>query len=162
MEMKIMLAGVLVLVGFLWAYLFVRQFVFNIRVANPVIRKMNSLQEDMISVGAKRYTAISNLASLLVGAVTLAIVVFLCRKSPYLLIAVAVGAVFAIAFIVVRTKPDNKDMFDLFSRAYARFIPDDELRTILYNKEYEKVKARLMHMGVQDTFLPDFKKKSAK
>ena len=65
MEMKIMLAGALVLAGFLWSYLFLRQFLFNIRVAYPLINKMNGLQPELIGVGAKRYTLISNLVSLL-------------------------------------------------------------------------------------------------
>ena len=48
-ETKIMLSGVLVLGGFLWTYLFLRQFLFNLLVASPLIKKMNSLQEEMIA-----------------------------------------------------------------------------------------------------------------
>lgn len=158
MEIKIMLAGAMVLGGFLWAYLFVRQFLFNILVASPMIKKMNSLQEDLISVGAKRYTLISDLVSGIVGLAILALVIYLCRNSVYLIVTFVIGALFAIIMIALRTKPANKESFDLFSTAYARFIPDDELRTILYNKEYDKVKARLKHMGVRGTFLPEFKK----
>lgn len=161
MEMKIMLAGAVVLGGFLWAYLFVRQFIFNVRVAYPIIRKMNSLQPDLISIGAVRYTRISDLVTIGVGGALLAGIIYLCRNNLLMLISFAIGAVFAIVFIVMRCKPSNKEMFDLFSNAYSRFIPDDELRTIMYNKEYEKVKARLKNMGIRETFLPDFKKKSA-
>ena len=47
MEMKIMLCGAMVLGGFLWSYLFLRQLVFNFRVANPLIKKMNLLLEHL-------------------------------------------------------------------------------------------------------------------
>lgn len=156
MEMKIMLAGALVLAGFLWSYLFLRQFLFNIRVAYPLINKMNSLQPELIGVGAKRYTLISNLVSLLVGAAIAFAVLFLVHQL-YIEIAFAIGAVAAFLFIFFRTKPENKESFELFTNAYYRFVPDDELRTLLYKKEYKQVKARLREMGIQGTFVPDFK-----
>ena len=34
---------------------------------------------------------------------------------------------------------------------------NDELRTLLYKKEYKKIKPRLKQMGISDTFLPNFK-----
>ncbi len=159
MQLKIMLAGALVLGGFLWSYLFIRQFLFNILVAYPTIKKMNLLQPDLISIGAVRYTRISDIVSLLVGCAILFGALFLCRKSLLLIIAFLVGAVFATVVIVLRSKPSNREMFDLFSNAYARFIPDDELRTIVYNKQYDKVKARLKSMGIRDSFVPVFDKK---
>lgn len=155
MEMKIMLSGALVLGGFLWSYLFLRQFLFNILVAYPLIKKMNALQPELIGVGAKRYTLISNLVSIFVGGAIAAAVLILCPL--YTKISFAVGAVAAFLFIFVRTKPENKESFDLFSNAYYRFVPDDELRTLLYKKEYKKVKARLKDMGIQGNFVPEFK-----
>ena len=155
MEMKIMLSGALVLAGFLWSYLFLRQFLFNVRVAYPLIKKMNSLQPELIGVGAKRYTLISNLVSILVGGAICFAVLYFCPL--YIKISFAVGAVAAFLFIFFRTKPENKESFDLFSNAYYRFIPDDELRTLLFNKEYKKIKGRLKDMGIQGSFVPDFK-----
>ncbi len=155
MELKIMFAGAIVLGGFLWAYLFMRQFIFNILVAYPVIKRMRSLQTDLIGIGAVRYTRISNIVTLLVGGALLFVVIYFCPL--YLIISFAVGAVGALIFVILRTKPSNKDSFDLFASAYHRFVPDDELRTILYNKDYGKIKARLKAMGIRDTFLPDFK-----
>ena len=38
MQMKVMFAGAMVLVGFLWSYLVMRQFLFNVLVAYPVIK----------------------------------------------------------------------------------------------------------------------------
>lgn len=154
-EIKIMLSGALVLGGFLWTYLFLRQFLFNLLVASPLIKKMNTLQPDLIAIGARRYTMISNAVSVLIGAVLLFLVIHFCPL--YMIIAFAVGAVAAFLFIVPKMKPGNKNMFDVFSNAYARFIPDDELRTLLYNKDYKKIRSRLRIMGIVGTFVPEFK-----
>ena len=75
----------------------------------------------------------------------------------YIKISFAVGAVAAFLFIFFRTKPESKESFELFTNAYYRFVPDDELRTLLYKKEYKQVKARLREMGIQGNFVPDFK-----
>ena len=155
MEMKIMLSGALVLGGFLWSYLFLRQFLFNLLVANPLIKKMNSLQPALIGVGAKRYTMISNLVSILVGGAIAFAVLYFCPL--YIKISFAVGAVAACLFIFFRTKPENRESFELFTNAYYRFVPDDELRTLLYKKEYKKIKARLREMDIQGNFVPEFK-----
>ena len=128
---------------------------FNILVAYPVIKNMRSLQEDLIGVGAIRYTRISNIVSLLVGGALLFVVIYFC--DLYLIISFAVGAVGALVFISIRTKPSQKESFDLFSNAYCRFVPDDELRTILFNKDYGKVKARLRDMGIKGSCIPNFK-----
>lgn len=155
MEMKIMLSGAIVLAGFLWSYLFVRQFLFNIMVAFPLIKKMNELQPELIGVGSKRYTHISNIVSVLVGGVILFLILYFCPL--YIKLSFAGGALVSLLFVFFRTRPEKKEMFDLFSNAYYRFIPDDELRTIVYNKEYGKVKARLWDMGIHGTFVPEFK-----
>lgn len=155
MESKIMLSAVLLLGGFLWTYLFVRQFLFNILIAYPMIKNMNTLQKDLIGLGAVRYTRISNIVSLLIAAALLFLVVRFCPL--YLSISFGVGAIAAFLFIIFRLKPENKEMFDLFSNAYYRFIPDDELRTIVYNKDYKKVYPRLKALGIHGTFVPKFK-----
>lgn len=158
MEMKIMISAALLLGGFLWTYLFIRQLLFNFRIASPTIEKMNALQKDLIVVGAVRYTRISNITNFLVPAVILALVIYF---SPlYMIISFGVGAIAAFFFLIFRIKPENKEMFDLFAIAYYRFIPDDELRTIVYNKEYKKVYPRLKAMGIHGTFVPKFEKDS--
>lgn len=153
-ELKIMLSGALVLGGFLWSYLFLRQFLYNFMVAFPLIKKMNTLQPNMIAVGATRYTVISVIISTLIGGGLLFLVIRFC--PVYMCVAFGVGALAALLFILPRMKPENKDMFDAFSSTYARFIPDDELRTLLYNKDYKKIRSRLRIMGVLGTFVPDF------
>lgn len=157
-EIKIMLSGALVLGGFLWTYLFLRQFLFNTIIALPLIRKMNKLQPDMIAIGAKRYTIISYIIVTLIGGAILFLVIRFC--PVYMIVAFGVGALAALLFILPNMKPENKSMFDAFSAAYYRFIPDDELRTLMYNKDYQKIRSRLRIMGVLDTFVPDFKRKA--
>jgi hypothetical protein len=124
-------------------------------IAFPLIKNMNALQPDLIAVGAKRYTIVSCLVSVLMGGILLFLVIHFCPW--YMIIAFAVGAVAAFLFIIVKMKPTNKAMFDLFSNAYARFVPDDELRTLLYNKDYKKIRSRLRIMGIVGTFVPEFK-----
>lgn len=156
-EFKIMLGAALFLGGFLWSYLFLRQFLYNFFVAFPMIKKMNALQDDLIAVGAKRYTVISSLVTFLFGALIVFLVVHFL--ALYLQLCFAGGAVVAFVLMISRVTPKNKEMFDLFCNAYYRFIPDDELRTILYNKDVKKIKPRLREMGISGTFVPEFKKK---
>lgn len=153
--MDIMLSGVFFLGGFLWTYLFLRQLMFNIMVAHPMIRKMNGLQKDLIASGATKYTIMSDAVCFVVAGLILFLILHFCKL--YMTLSFAGGAVIAFVCLVFRIKPTNKAMFDLFSNAYYRFIPDDELRTIVYNKDYGKIKARLKNMGIRETFLPEFK-----
>ena len=156
---KIMLAAAILLCGFLWSYLFVRQICYNYIIAFPMIRKMNDLQPDLIAVGAKRYTTVSVIATGFLAALILALVIWFFRTPErlYLLISFAVGAIAALVMFLIRMKPDNKEMFDLFANAYYRFVPDDELRTALAKKEYKQIRPRLKEMGVRGTFIPKFK-----
>ena len=155
MEMKILICGAVVLGGFLWCYLFLRQIVFNFSVAYPLIRKMNSLQDGLISPKAKTFTLISNLICLVLGGGILFAVIYF--TPLYVCISFAGGALAALIFILVQTKPANKSMFDSFCRTYYQFIPHDELRTIVYNKDYGKIKPLLKKMEISGTFVPDFK-----
>ena len=98
---------------------------------------------------------ISNLVSILVGGAIAFAVLYFCPL--YFKISFAVGAVAAFLFIFFRTKPENRESFELFTNAYYRFVPDDELRTLLYKKEYKKIKARLREMDIQGNFVPEFK-----
>ena len=48
-------------------------------------------------------------------------------------------------------------MFDSFCAAYYRFVPDDELRTAMYNKKPSQMKKRLHEMRISTDFIPEFK-----
>ena len=88
MQMKILGAGALLMVGWLWFYLFVRQFLFNFLTAYPMIKRMQAAQEDLIAIGAKRYTTVSVLSRAVVCAIVIATVV---AFGPWYFIACAFG-----------------------------------------------------------------------
>lgn len=155
MEGKIIYIGALFLVGWLWMYLFGRQFLFNVFTAFPLIKKMQAIKDDLIAEGAKRYTSVSVGLCLVVSAIALAIVFLLC--PIHLKIGFAIGAVCALLMLINRVSPATKSNFESFCLAYYRFVPDDELRTAMYNKKFSQIKARLKAMGFKDSFVPEFK-----
>ena len=158
MEVKIMYAAGLFFLGWLWFYLFPRQFLFNLMTAYPLIRKMRSLQPDLIAPGAVRYTSVSVAVSVFFSALLLAIVLWLCPL--YLILGFAVGAVLGLGMYITRLSPQNRPMFDAFCAGYYRFVPDDELRTAMYNKKTGQIKVRLRAMGIAGSFVPEFKKEN--
>ena len=155
MEMKIMLAAAIFFGGWLWSYLFIRQFLFNLITAFPLIKKIKSLQEDLIAVGAVRYTVVSLITCGVVAAIILAVVIRFCPK--YLMISFLVGAAMALIMLLNKLSPNNRPMFDAFCSSYCRFVTDDELRTAMFNKKPGQIKTRLRAMGILDTFVPEFK-----
>ena len=58
MPMKILGAGALLMAGWFWFYLFVRQFLFNFFTAYPLIKGMQAAKDDLIAIGARRYTCL--------------------------------------------------------------------------------------------------------
>ena len=160
MAMKLMFAGALLVAGWMWGYMFLRQFFFNVCVAAPLIKKMNAAAEDLIAVGAKRYTAISIGVCIVVSA----IIVFLVVKflPLYLIICFFVGGLICVVMLIGSMSPNNRAMFDTFCGAYYRFVPDDELRTVMYNKKPSKMKLRLHTMGVSIDWIPNFKEDKKK
>ena len=158
MQMKILGAGVLLMLGWLWFYLFVRQFLFNFFTAYPLIKKMQQAQQDLIAIGAKRYTTVSVISCGVVCAIVVAIVLIFC---PWYFIACFFGgALVALFMYLPLLGPQNRDMFDAFCAKYYSFVPDDELRTAMFKKKTGQMKVRLHDMGVSDAFIPEFKKKA--
>ena len=156
MAMKMILAGALLTAGWLWGYLFLRQFLFNLTVAYPMIESLNK-HEELIAVGAKRYTTISVVVCIVMSALLLFLAV---RFLPlYLLICFTVGGAFCLVMLLGGMKPSNRAMFDIFCGAYYRFVPDDELRTAMYNKKPSRMKQRLHNMGISIDCIPEFDKK---
>ena len=156
MEMKILFSGAMFLAGWLWFFLFGRQFLFNLRTAFPLIKKMQGLEPELIALGAKRYTAISLSVCIVVSLIVFAIVGVFC--PVHLIIGFAAGALVALVMFWTKLTPENRPMFDTFCNGYSRFVPDDELRTAMYNKKTGQMKARLKSMGIQGSFIPEFKK----
>ena len=155
MEIKIMLAAAMFLGGFLWVYFLIRQLLFNLRVAYPLLKKMNALKEDLVAVGAWRYTNTSMVVCILVSAIILFLVFYFC--PTYLIISFGVGSLICFIVLVTKISPRNKAMFENFCIAYCRFVTDDELRTIMFGKEIKKIDRRLRELGCSSSFVPEFK-----
>ena len=90
--MNIMWAGVFLALGWLWFYLFIRQFLFNLMTAYPLLRQMNALYKELIAVGAKRYTHISTGVSAFFALAAAAAVIAFC--ALYLKICFFIGISF--------------------------------------------------------------------
>ena len=156
MAMKIMWGAGLAFIGWIGYYLFARQLIFNLVTAFPLIRKMNETQEGLIAPGAKRYTVISSCVMGLLCLVICAVVFWFCPM--YQKICFASGAVVCAFMLSGKISADNRDMFDSFCSTYYKFVPDDELRTAMYNKKPSRMKLRLHDMGLSTSFIPTFKK----
>ena len=157
MEVKILYGGLALFGGWLWFYMLLRQFLFNILTAYPVIGKMKKIDRELIAIGATRYTTVSLIVTGLAAA-GIAFLVFHFGKS-HIYINFAVGGLVAFIMYISKLGYTNKPMFEAFCNSYYRFIPDDELRTAVYNKKYGQVKSRLKAMGFEDNFVPHFKEK---
>lgn len=153
---QILYAAFLFLGGWLWAYLFVRQFIYNFTVALPLIKKIQQSDKSLIADTSKKYTYVSIIANFFVCAIIAAIVLLLLRSKLYLLISFLVGGIVAIASNVTKLKISNRSMFEAFCTTYYRFVPDDELRTAMFNKKFSQMKVRLHEMGYDYTFIPKF------
>ena len=155
METKIMLAAAIFLGGWLLSYIFLRQLLFNFVTAYPLIRKMQEIDPDLIAIGAKRYTSTSVLVCLVISAVVVFVVIYFC--PIYLIVSFFVGVLVCIAMLIGKLSPQNQPMFENFCAGYCRFVADDELRTIMYNKETKKINRRLRELGYNSSFVPEFK-----
>lgn len=155
METKILLAAGIFFLGWLWFYFIMRQFLFNLMTAYPLIRKMQSIDKDLIAIGAKRYTTTSVLVCLAFSAVIIFVILYFCPL--YLIISFSVGSLLCLVLIISKLSPSNKAMFESFCSGYCRFVPDDELRNIMYSKEIKKINKRLRELGYQESFVPVFK-----
>lgn len=156
MQMKIIWAAAIFFGGWIWAYLFVRQILFNLQTAFPLIKKMKAADPDLIAIGATRYTVISMIVCSAFLLIFGFVVVRFCKT--YLIISFFAGALIATVMLLGKLGPENRAMFDAFCNTYYRFVPDDELRTAMFNKKPGQIKQRLYNMGLARDMVPDFKK----
>ena len=98
---------------------------------------------------------VSLLVCVVISALIWGLILWLCPL--YMIICFAVGAVLGFAMFINKLGPRNKPMFEPFCTGYYRFVPDDELRTAMYNKKLGQIKLRLHAMGIQGSFVPAFK-----
>ena len=154
MAMKIMWAAAIFFGGWLFFYLFGRQLVFNFSAAYPTIKKMREQDKELIAPGADKYTNISVLVCVVTIVVVAAIVIRFCQL--YLMLSCAVGAVSALLMYLPHAKVSDRGTFDLFCSAYSRFVPDDELRTAMFNRKPKEIRKRVREMGLDPAFVPIF------
>ena len=152
---QIMIGAGFFLLGWLWAYFLIRQLLFNFFVAYPLTNQIRKLREELIAVGANRYTTVSTVVCTLLSALLLFLLLRFAKR--YMIIFAVIGAVVAIITLIPRVNLHNKEVFDIFCNAYYRFIPDDELRTTVFNKNIKQINARLKVMHVSGPFVPEFK-----
>ena len=155
MDSKIMFGAVFFILGWFFFYLFVRQLLFNFFTAYPLIRKMRKLYDELIAIGAARYTTVSVVVNGLLCAVIVGLILWLC--PAYMQLSFAIGVALGLFMYLNKLSPSTRAMFDAFCAGYCRFVPDDELRMAMYNKKTGQIKSRLKAMGIKETFIPEFK-----
>ena len=154
MKINFMLVAVLLFVGWMWAYLFLRQFIFNLRVSYPLIKKMIAADSNLIAKTSLQYTHVSVALCVIISLIALFVV---CRVCPlYLIISFFFGAALGLFMIYPLQVPTRRETFDAFCSGYYRFVPDDELRTAMYNRKPSQMKMRLHVMGVPIDCIPKF------
>lgn len=159
MEMKVLWVGAIFLAGWLWFFLFVRQFLFNFTVASPLINRMRNTAENLIDKSAVRYTLISDVVCLIFIAVILFVILRFC--ATYLIVGFFAGGVVGLIFYIKKFTPKDRQMFDAFCGTYYQFVPDDELRTAMFNKKPSQMKIRLHAMELRTDFIPNFREQNA-
>ena len=155
MGMKIVWIAALALAGWLFGYLFIRQFLFNLIVALPLVKKMNK-ETELINKNANRYTGVSIAVCVLVTAIVLFLVIRFMK--PYLMYSFLGGLLVCFIMLFAVVKPENEAMFNSFCASYYRFVPDDELRQAIYDKNIKKIKLRLHDLEQPLDWIPDVKK----
>ncbi|MGI5976528.1 MAG: hypothetical protein ACOX68_02370 [Candidatus Limivicinus sp.] len=156
MEMKVLWSGALFLVGWLWFFFFIRQLLFNFTIAYPMIKKIKKCREDLIAPTANKYTTVSVVTCAVFIGIVLFIILYFCKT--YQKIAFLIGGAVGLLTYVNKLTYRDRNMFDTFCATYYRFIPDDELRTAMYNRKPSQMKLRLHDMEVPTDFIPEFKK----
>ena len=154
MAMKIMWAAAIFFGGWLFSYLFFRQLSFNFLVAYPTVKKLRGLDPELVAPGADKYTNMSVLVCVLTIAVISFVVIRFCKL--YLIISFFVGVVSALLMFLPKMKFTDRDTFNLFCSAYSRFVPDDELRTAMYERKPKEIRSRLKAMELDSSVIPTF------
>ena len=154
--MQYIWCGVFALLGWMASYLFARQLIFNFTAAFPLLKGMTKEKEDLIDMKfAKRYT----MSSIITCAALMILVSFVCiyfPKSPWNWGAYIFGAVVCLLMLIGKLTPNHRNIFDSFCGAYFRFVPDDELRTAMYNLKPSVMKLRLHDLGLDTSWIPEF------
>lgn len=156
MDKQIMWAALLFVAGWLWYYFFARQIVFNLTTVLPMINRFKKADKDLISVNANRLCIISCIVWLIICGASLALIIHFMKL--YLWLSFIGGGIIGVLTYITRYGPTTKSNFSDFCATYYRFVPDDMLRTAMYNNKISEMKVRLDEMGIDKTLIiPEFK-----
>ena len=117
---------------------------------------MRSTAEDLILYAANKYTTVSVVVCTVFMALSAFVVIRFLKY--YYIIAFFAGALVGLLMNLGKLSIRDRDMFDTFCATYYRFVPDDELRTAMFNKKPSQMKLRLHDMELPIDFIPEFKK----
>ena len=121
---------------------------------------MRNTTEDLIHKSAVRYTVISVIACAVFIAIVLFVILRFC--ATYLIVSFFAGGIIGAVLYINKFTPKNRQMFDAFCATYYQFVPDDGLRTAMYNKKPSQMKVHLHEMGLRTDFIPGFKEADEK
>lgn len=157
-----MYAALMFMAGWVWYYLIVRQVVFNLTTAKPLIKKFRTEKsldgEPLMNINAQRFLIISIVVWMLLVLGTGALVTWLCRKHSYLYISFFIGGLIGFFTFIGRYGPSISRNFRDFCAAYYRFVPADNLREAMYYGKVPAIKAQLENLGVPgESVIPEFK-----
>jgi hypothetical protein len=157
MEKQIMWAALIFLGGWLWFYFMLRQLIFNFTSAIPLLNRYRKASKELITVNAGRFLVISIVVwTVICGAIAYVVVRF---ASTYLWASFLGGGLLGVLLTIPHLGPYVKANYRDFCMSYYRFVPDDELRTAMYDFKLGQMKVRLDAMGIDKSIvIPEFKK----
>ena len=161
MANQVLYVALMFLVGWLWYFLVVRQFVFNFTTVHPMLKRFKKLSDDwekIISINSFRYLTINIIVWILISFGLCFLAYYLCRNNLYLFISFLVGGAVGVITFLGRYSEYTERNFKDFCSTYYRFVFDDELRTAMYNSKIPAMKNRMNDMNLDKTILiPEFK-----
>ena len=148
MEAKIMYGALMLVVGWLYFYICLRQLIFDFTVGYPLIKRFGAAGDQIIAVKpARSLNTISVCVWFALCAGLGFLVIHFCPL--WLMLPFWGGALLGVATFATRLGPGTKSNLEAWLRTYYRFMPDDELRTACYNTDLPRIRAALRALGVE-------------
>ena len=161
MANQVLYAALMFLVGWLWYFLVVRQFVFNFTTVRPMLNRFKKLSPEwntIISINSFRYLSINIIVWILISAGLCLLAYYLCRNHMYLFISFLIGGMVGVFTFLGRYSEYTERNFKDFCSTYYRFVFDDELRTAMFNSKVPAMKKRMEILNLdKEILIHDFK-----
>ncbi|MEG1632699.1 MAG: hypothetical protein RR314_01480 [Oscillospiraceae bacterium] len=146
MAEKIMYGALIFIGGWFYFYVCLRQFVFDLTVGFPLIKKFGDAGETVFAPKPARWLNIISTVIWLLICIGIGWASFRFF-ALYLLIAFWAGALLGVALYINKLGPRTRSNFEAFCRTYYRFMPNDELRTAAYNADLPGMRAALRSLN---------------